>query len=396
MAGAALDHSDRVDWISRAKRVAPVIAAAAGRAESDRKLPVEIMAAMHEAELFRMVLPHSIGGGEAGLLEIIQALEIIAGADASTGWCLGQALGCARSAAFLDPDIVAEVFGPKDTVLAWGPPAGPMKAVAVQGGYRVSGKWQFASGLMNASWVGPNVPVFTQAGERRLDEDGKPEIRCLLIPKSSVKINDNWQVIGLRGTGSNGFEADALFVPEPYSFIRESSHYRREDAIVYRLALTGFYGMAFSSVALGVARPALDAFVELAASKIANHTTTVLRENPGVQREFARVEADLGSARAYLHETIGVLVDGAVSPEEWPLTDRARLRGACTNGIWKARDAISRAYQAAGSAAIFDKNPFEKRLRDINTIAQQAQAQPRHFENVGRTLMGLQPPGGRV
>ncbi|MFT5439061.1 MAG: alkylation response protein AidB-like acyl-CoA dehydrogenase, partial [Alphaproteobacteria bacterium] len=127
-----------------------------------------------------------------------------------------------------------------------------------------------------------------------------------------------------------------------------------------------------------------------------NHTTTVLRENPGVQREFARVEADLGSARAYLHETIGVLVDGTVSPEEWPLTDRARLRGACTNGIWKARDAISWAYQAAGSAAIFDKNPFEKRLRDINTIAQQAQAQPRHFENVGRTLMGLQPPGGRV
>jgi alkylation response protein AidB-like acyl-CoA dehydrogenase len=262
---------------------------------------------------------------KGGLLEIIQTLEIIAAADASAGWCLGQALGCSRSAAFLDPAVAGEVFGPKDSILAWGPPAGQMKAVAVQGGYRVRGKWQFASGLMNASWVGPNVPVFSQAGERRLDEDGKPEIRCMLIPESRVKINDNWQVIGLRGTGSNGFEIDDLFVPEPYSFIRESPHYRRKDATVYRLALTGFYGMAFSGVALGFARPALDAFVELAAGKIANHTTTVLRGNPGVQREFARTEANLGSARAYLHERIRVLVEGDLPPEEWPLVDRARL-----------------------------------------------------------------------
>jgi indole-3-acetate monooxygenase len=396
MPNTALDQTDRIDWIARAIQVAPVIAAAVPRTEADRKVPPDVMSAMHEAELFRMVIPRSVGGAEAPLLEIIQAIEVIASADASAAWCLGQGLGCSRSAAFLEPDIAREVFGPPDSILAWGPPAGPMKAIAVEGGYQVSGKWQFASGIMNATWVGPNLPVFDESGERRLDADGKPENRCMLIPKSKVQINDVWQVIGLRGTGSNGFEVEDLFVPEPYSFIRDSAHFRRDDALLYRFALTTYYGMAFASVALGVARPALDAFVELAATKVANHTTVVLRENPGVQREFARAEADLGSARAYLHERVRSVVEGGLMPEDWSLADRARLRIASTNAVCKARDAVQWAYQAAGSAAIFDKNPFEKRLRDINTICQQAQGQPVNFEHGAMVLMGLDMPGGRV
>jgi indole-3-acetate monooxygenase len=390
------NQRDGIDWVTRAKQVLPVITADVARTESDRKVTPEVMAAMHEAGLFRMTIPRSVGGGEAPILELIQAIEVIAGADASAGWCLGQGLGCARSAGFLAPDVAEEVFGPPDAVLAWGPPAGPLKAIAVDGGYRVSGKWQFASGLMNASWVGPTAPVFDEAGEKRLGADGKPETRCFLMPKSTVTINDVWQVVGLRGTGSNGFAADDVFVPEGFSFIRDSADYRQEDGLIYRIALTTYYGMAFASVALGIARPALDAFVDLAATKIANHTSVVLRENPGVQREYARAEADLGSARAYLHERVRVLAESGLMPHEWSLGDRARLRIASTNAIHKARDTVQWAYQAAGSAAIFDKNPFEKRLRDINAVCQQAQGQPVNFEHGAMVLMGLDLPGGRV
>lgn len=396
MPDTAIEQTEKIDWVARAEAVAPVIVAAIPRTEAERKVPADVMAAMHDAGLFRMAIPRSVGGGEAPILEFLQAIEVIAGADASAGWCLGQGMGCSRSAAFLDPEIAQEVFGPKDAVLAWGPPAGPARAIAVEGGYRLSGKWQFASGIMNATWVGPNLPVFREDGERQLDADGKPETRCMLIPRSQVKLNDVWQVVGLRGTGSNGFEVEDLFVPEGYSFIRDSAHFRREDGLLYHIPLTTYYGMAFASVALGVARPALDAFVELSATKIANHTTMVLRENPAVQREFAQAEAGLGSARAYLHERIRLLVDSGLKPADWSKADRARLRLASTNALWKARDAVSWAYQAAGSAAIFDKNPFEKRLRDINTVCQQAQGQPVNFEHGAMVLMGLDLPGGRV
>ncbi len=393
---ALMDLSGPIDWVARATEVAPLIVVAIPRTEADRKVPSDVMAAMHEAGLFRMVIPRSVGGGEVPIPELLQAIEVIAGADASAGWCLAQGMGCSRSAAYLDREIAREIFGPPDAVLAWGPPAGPMKAIAVEGGYRVSGKWQFASGLMNASWVGPTAPVFDQAGNKRIGADGKPESRCFLMPKSAVTVNDVWQVVGLRGTGSNGFAADDVFVPEGFTFMRDSAAYRREDALLYRIALTTYYGMAFASVALGIARPALDAFLELAATKIATHTSVVLRESPAVQREYAHVEAGLGSARAYLHERIRLLIDSGKMPEDWSPADRARLRIASTNAICKARDAVQWAYQAAGSAAIFDKNPFEKRLRDINSVAQQAQGQPVNFEHGAMVLMGLEVPGGRV
>ncbi len=396
MPDTALNTDTDIDWVARAKEVAPIIEAAATQTEADRKVTPEAMKAMHEAGLFRLSVPKAAGGFEAPVEQIIQAVEIVAGADASAGWCMGQGLGCARSSAFLDPEIAREIWDTPDGVLAWGPPAGPMRAVAVEGGYRVTGKWQFASGIMNATWVGPNLPVFDEDGERRLDEDGKPESRNMLIRKKDVQINDVWQVIGLRGTGSNGFEVEDFFVPEEFTFIRDSRHYRRCDAPLYRIPLTTYYGMAFGSVALGVARPVLDSFIDMAETKKASHTAMVLRENPAVQREFATAEAGWGSARAYLHERVNALFGRGIPFEEWSLSDRARLRIASTNAMHQSRNAVNWAYQAAGSGAIFQNNPFEKRLRDINAVCQQAQAQPVNYEHAGGALMGVETSGGRV
>ncbi len=385
-----------IDWIARAKDLAPVIAAASDRIESERRVPKDLMSALHDAELFRMCLPRSMGGGEATPLTVMQTTETIAAADASTAWCLGQALGCSRSAAFLEPAVAEDVFGAPDAVLAWGPPGGAMKAVAVDGGYRVTGKWRLVSGLPNATWIGPNCPVVEADGTPRLDADGKPVVRNMLFPVASAEITDVWQVIGLRGTGSNNFAIEDQFVPESYTFVRDSAADRREDGPLYHMALTTFYGIAFAGVALGVARTTLDAFIRLAADKKPSHNAVVLRENPAVQREFAQAEANLGSARSYLIDMLTSAWESGYPPDAWPLDRRARLRLACTHAVRQARDTVAFAYQSAGSTAIFENNDFERRFRDMNTVAQQAQGQPVNFEHAGMALLGLEQKGGRV
>jgi alkylation response protein AidB-like acyl-CoA dehydrogenase len=229
-----------------------------------------------------------------------------------------------------------------------------------------------------------------------MDGNGKPVQRCLLLPISSAEVTDVWQVIGLRGTGSNSFAITDLFVPEEFTFIRDSAADRREDNPLYHMPLTTFYGIAFAGVALGTARTLFQSFIRLAADKTPSHNTTVLRENPAVQREVARAEANLGSARSYLIDMINVVWESGKMPEEWPLEDRARLRLACTNAVTQARDTAAFAYQSAGSSAIFENDNFERRFRDMNTVAQQAQGQPVNLEHAGMALLGIEMKGGRV
>ncbi|NQU71234.1 MAG: acyl-CoA dehydrogenase family protein [Rhodospirillales bacterium] len=385
-----------VDWVQRAKALIPAIDAAATQIDSERRIPAVIMSAMHDAELFRMCLPRSMGGGEASLLTVMQTVEAIASAEASTAWCFGQGIGCSRSAAFVEPEIAREVFGPPDAILAWGPPNGPIRVIAVEGGYRVTGKWKFVSGIRNATWLGPFCPVFNEDGSPSLDGKGHHIRRNMLFPASSATISDVWQVIGLKGTGSDNFEVEDLFVPEAFTFVRDSAADRREDDPLYRIPLTTFYGVAFAAVALGIARTALDAFIALAADKTPNHSTMVMRDNPAVQREFAQAEANLGSARSYLIDRLTTAWESGELPETWSLDHRARLRISCTNAIMQARDTVAFAYQSAGSDAILERNPFERRFRDINAVAQQAQGQPTNFEHAGMALLGVEQKGGRV
>jgi alkylation response protein AidB-like acyl-CoA dehydrogenase len=354
------------------------------------------MSALHDAELFRMCLPRSIGGGEAPPLTVMLTLEAIASADASTAWCLGQALGCSRSAAFLDQAVAREVFGEPDSVLAWGPPSGSVKAVSVDGGYRISGNWKFASGIRNATWVGPVCQIFEPDGTPRLDADGKPVAKNMLLPISDATVTDVWQVIGLKGTGSDSFSVTDVFVPASFTFTRDKADDRREDGALYRILMTTFYAIGFSGVALGIARTTLDAFIRLAGEKTATHMTMVLRDNAAVQRQVAMAEANLGAARSYLIDRINAVWELGTPPEEWPRDLRARLRLACTYAITQSRDTVAFAYQAAGSTAIFESNPFERPFRDMNTAAQQAQGQPMNLEQAGMALLGIEQTGNRI
>jgi alkylation response protein AidB-like acyl-CoA dehydrogenase len=394
--GAADNPAAEIDWVARARKLGPRIEAAGEKAEQDGEVTPDIMSALHDAELFRMLIPRSLGGGEATPLELVDVLEAVAAADASTAWCLGQGQGCTFAAAFLDHDIAQEIFGEPDSVLAWGPGSPSAKAIATDGGYRVTGRWRFASGSRHATWLGGHSAVCEADGTPRLDGDGRKVTRTMLFPIASADISNVWQVIGLRGTGSDDYAVDDLFVPEAYTTWRGSAADRREIGPLYSISLLTLYGIAFAAVALGIARATLDEFLSLAAQKTASHAPAVLRENAVIQSGVAQAEARLGSSRAYLVERLAATWETWCAGDDPSLDQRARLRVAITWAMNQSCEVVNFAWQAAGTNAIFENNPFERRFRDMHTVSQQGQAHLSNFEAAGLALLGVDPHSPRV
>ena len=384
------------DYLQKARELAPILAAASDEIEELRELPERIVEALIEGGFFRMLLPRSLGGAELDPLTYVQVLEEIAKADPSTAWCLGQNSGCSMSAPYLEPAVAREIFGPPRGILAWGPDLpGAGRGVAVEGGIRVTGRWGFATGSRHAAWLGAHVPIFEPDGTPRVNPNGRPFVRTVLFPKSSAEIIDNWHVIGLRGTGSDSYALDDLVVPQKYTCSRDNEAERREPGLLYRFTSGMIYAMGFSNVSLGIARGALEAFVELARDKIPRGARKTLRENNVIQSEVAKSEAKLRSARAFIHTTLREMWEEAEEKGDFGLDKHWQLRLASTWAIHQARDVVATVYHAAGATAIFNDNPFERRLRDIHAGTQQGQGRPIHFETVGQILLGL-PPEGRM
>lgn len=379
--------TDAAAALAAARRVAPVIAAASADIEAQRELPEAVRQVMHAAQLFRLTLPRELGGTELAPADLAEVTRTIAAADASAAWCLGQAFGCAMSAAFLAPASAAEVFGPADAVLAWG--AGVAgKAVAVTGGYRVSGLWRFASGGRHATWLGGHCKVFEADGGPRLRADGRQADRTMLFPRSVASIMDDWYVLGLKGTRSEGYAVDELLVDEALSLDRDALDECRHDAPLYRFPTTNVYASVFSGVALGIARAALDDLLDLARHKTARGAASALRDSAVFQTRLAELEARWRAAHAYQQSTLRevwaeVLASGAIA-----LAQRAAIRLATTHAINEATAVVEQVYRLAGSDAIFEGKPFERRFRDIHAVSQQVQGRHSNYETVGRYLLG--------
>ena len=379
------------DCRARARAVAPVLAAAGSRIEAARELTPDALAAMHEARLFRLLLPRALGGEELDPVTLSEVTEIIAAADASAAWCLGQGSGCAMAAAYLAPEVAARVFGPADAVLAWG--AGAQgRAVAEPGGYRVTGTWHFASGSRHATWLGGHSKVFEADGRPRLRADGRQVDRTALFRREQASIHDNWQVMGLRGTGSDGFSVKDFFAADELTIDREDDAERRQAATLYLFPATLVYAAAFGGVAIGIARATLEDLLALAkADKQPRGARTSLRESPVFQTLAAELEATVRSGRAYLSQSVGEIWRAVEMSRQLSLEQRLAIRLSATFVINQMTGVVQTAYRAAGATAIFDDNPFERRFRDAHAVSQQAQARTTHYETIGRHLVGLEP-----
>ncbi len=382
-----------IDWVARTRVLAPRFAEASARIERAGRVPEELMAVLHEAGLFRLCLPRALGGAEASPMTMAAVLEALAGADASTAWCLGQGLGCSLVAGFVAPEIAERVFGPPGAVLAWGPSHDRARAVRVDGGYRLTGRWHFASGIRNATWLGAHAPVYAADGRTVPVAPGRPRMRTFLFPKDRATVYPVWETIGLQGTGSDDYAVEDLFVADEYSYSRDLVHDRNGPTPVHRIPHATFYAMGFAGVALGIARTLLDSFMELAAEKTPSYAKQKLRDNPAVQQRVAWSEGNLSAARAFLFEMLSEHWELARERKLPTLRQRARLRIACTYASQRAREVADFAYHAAGSSAVHRRGPFERRFRDMNAVAQQIQAAPSNFEHAGLALFGIEPDG---
>jgi indole-3-acetate monooxygenase len=380
-AGAATDH------IARARKLAPLLTAAAPRIDEARELPSDVLDAMHGEGMFRLLVPRSIGGAELDPATYIQCVEAIASGDASVAWCMNQGSGCSMSAGYLEPRVAREVFGDERDVLAWGMGPGA-KAIRAEGGWRINGTWAFASGSRHATWLGAHCPCFEADGSPLRYPDGRPWERTMLFRRQIATIKDVWQVVGLRGTGSDTYSVQDLFVDDAHTITRDRPEERREPGLIYRFAAMQIYASGFAAVALGAARAALDAFIDLARGKTPALTTSALRDNAVIQSAIGIADAKLNSARIWLIHVLRETQDAVKIAGELTTDQRIAIRQAATFAIHQAKEVVDVAYHEAGATAIFDANPFERRFRDVNTVTQQVQGRRSHFETVGQHLLG--------
>ena len=360
------------DYRARARALVPTIERFITRIDAERELPRELVDALHDAELYRMLVPREAGGAEVDPRTFVETLEIVAGADASTAWCIGQGGGCAMTGAYMEPDAARELFAPRDTVLAWGPPQPGVepRAEPVDGGHRVSGSWEFASGSRHATWLGGQTGGFVY-----------------LFPRGDAAITDVWDVVGLRGTGSDRYAVTNLFVPARWTTSMDPARCRIARPL-YRFSIRNLFALGFAGIALGIARAAYDALVVLAETKRGARSGAALRDSAAVQGEIGLAEARLYAARAGLFASL----DAAwATAQSGPLAaeEKIAMRAASTYAIRTAKDVVDAVYQLAGTNAIFASQPFERRWRDVNAVTQQVQGHVTNFQIVGRHRVGL-------
>ncbi|MBV8738967.1 MAG: acyl-CoA dehydrogenase family protein [Alphaproteobacteria bacterium] len=384
-----MDELRRADPLARARELAPIIAATADEAEKLRRLPSALVDQLHQARLFRMLYPRSVGGDEVEPGLYVLAVAELARADGSVGWCVSIANSIGLFAPYLDRDAARRVFGSPRSTCAWGPP-NECYGIAVPGGYRVTGRWDFASGCRHSTWMGAHGTVIEPDGSLRLNRFGRPTIRTWLFPAEQATLLDNWNPIGLRGTASESYTVKDLFVPEELTGTREDPTLRREPGKLYAFPQQTLYSVGIASVALGIARGMLDAFIKLAQKKTPRGTGR-LADNAVIQAEIARCEARYGAAQTYLVDTVRDIYDRAEETAPIDVPDRACARLAGSHAITNAAAVADWTYKAAGVDAIFPGSPFERRFRDMHTVTQQIQSRDAHYESVGQVLLG-QPP----
>ena len=363
----------------------------AGAAESEETatLAPASVDALYESGLFRLKMPHVLGGAEADLVTQLDVLEAVSRIDPVSGWCLMiGAASLGSLGAFLPDDSIEEIFVGGNPPKVAGAAAPSATATPVDGGYLVTGHWKFGSGIIHAEWVSAGA---------RVAADAPPEyprqIR-MAMPKRKVKVHDNWQVMGLRGTGSCDFSVDDLFVPERFAWDVSRTEPTRGGAL-YRLGRPGFVTNEHSAFALGVGRRALDAVTDVAASKTRGYNSVnLLAERPAFQRALGECDLRLRAARSLNVETLEEAWQ-SVCDGRTPAPDlQARMRGCATYATDVAADVVSQAFRYGGGAALFVSSILQQCLRDINAAAQHQMVSDAAYENHGQFLLGL--PDARV
>jgi alkylation response protein AidB-like acyl-CoA dehydrogenase len=379
--------------MNAAQLVAPVaedILRCADEVESTRKLPPALFEKLENAGLFSIYSPKAFGGLELPLPEALQVVEEVARRDGSTGWTVALGFGNDVFTSCLPEASAALVLGKGSSLIA-GSAGFAVQAVVVDGGYCVTGQWQFASGASNARWVNVAAPIF-EGPAPRMGPHGMPEMVMAFMKPGEVQVVDTWHVTGLRGSASHDLRADAVFVPHEMTggFSMMGAQAVRESTLAKIPLMTLAAMMQAPPVCLGIARHALDAFTELARTKERPPAPKLSEQSPA-QVALAHAEAKLRSGRAYFYEAVNELWTKTIQGDAVTRLDQANVRMAVLTAVENSLAAVDTAYRLAGSSAVFQNCPVERLWRDAHTAAQHVQTQDARWEDAGRVLMGLEP-----
>ena len=388
----AKDLEAHADLLSAARRVAAIADEDATEAEAQSSLTDRTVGAMREDGLFRMWVPRELGGAEADPITSIRLLEEVSRADGSAGWSLmaaGVAIGSA--AAFLADAAVAEIFGSSDDPVIAGQGAPTGRGVPEAGGYRLSGAWSYGSAIAHAAWAHSGFFVVND-GEIRRDPDGRPQVLISIVPMAKVELDANWDVIGLRATGSFDYEIRDTFLPEDFTHPFDAKEPLR-GGVLYRLGISGLAQIGHTSFALGIARRALDEIAALAPTKRLRAGQR-LSEDPSFQERYALAEAHLGAARAYVLETWNSTWQTLQSGDPLDLKQWALLSLVTRHVHDVASDVVNFAYRAGGGVSL-RMSVLQRTARDMHGATQHVIINDQATRHATTVLLGMAPPGAR-
>ncbi len=345
--------------------------------ESARAIPAVLVAQLKQRQLFSLLLSSELGGPEMDYPDYLRVVQAVASVDGSTGWCVNQGSVLATLGRLFAPTAGSAVFATHGASIANGPPVSA-EMHREQGGYRVTGHWQFSSGINHAEWLGGVAP---------LKVDGKTEkVLWAFFPREQAEISDSWHTGGLRGTGSHEFRVDNLFVPAEFAIEATTA---ATGPALYQIPMNLLFACGFACVGLGVSRAALDFAIKRARSKIKRFDREALAASLDVQSQVGRAEALWRSADSFLHTSVASVWSRLQAGNNITEADRITLRVAGTHVIRQSMDVTDMAYTICSTDSIFTANAIQRRFQDMHVITQHLQGRPEIYSVVGRHVLGL-------
>lgn len=377
-----------LDALTAARELAPKLSARAQEAEQLKTLPADLVEEARRAGLFRLALPRALGGLELAPAKLVEVVEELARADGSAGWTIMIGNGSAFLA-WLDPAVAAELTGGRDDLIAGGvfAPFGKLTPDGA-GKFGLNGRWSFCSGSPHSDLFFSGAHVFD--GDRPRMRPGRgPDWRLAVVPASEVKVIDNWDVSGLRGTGSHDVVVDDAMVREEHT-ISPFFEPARHDGPLWRLPFFTFLGTLMAGFPLGVARRALDEFTTTAPRRFRPGSATPIAEEDDIQIALARAEGRVQAARAFVFDAIGELWETAQAGDVPGVKQRGRFLLAGQQAMRASVGAVNTAFAFAGASAIHADHPMQRCFRDIHAASQHIFFSPAASKRYAKLRFGVQ------
>lgn len=353
--------------------------------EKARRIPPDVSAALAEAGFYRIGVPATLGGLECPPVIGNQVIETLARGDASCAWVAFIAATSGTVLASIPDTAGADIFANPDTMIT-GVFAPNGKAEKSDGGFTVSGRWQWGSGSQNADWVLGGC-MLTQNGEPMLDEQGQPRSHMLLMPASELEFHDTWHTAGLCGTGSLDYAVKDLFVPQDrvVGYLVTG----KAETPLYAFPSFTFLALGIAAVCMGMARAAIDDLVELASAKKRAGASKTIAEQPVTQARLAQAEAELRSARAFYYQTLETAWSSAQLNNQVSIEQRRDLRLATTHAVNASVSVVEAMYNLGGGSAVYSHSRLQRYFRDIHVAKSHIMVSPTTLETVGRLFFDL-------